>query len=454
MSAALPDARAIQVRMLYLLLRAFLIVAALVNLLLVGLSVLFFATVGRDSLPLSPITPEVFESYYLANGSWEGVERLPHAIYTPGDISVGEEWDSLILLDAEENVLIYRGVDATTLDPFTMEIGGEAPAVPLIVGGQPVGALLVGIPTQTLRIRVIGPIGLISFFLALLTLLIGLLLSRRVVNPLADVIAAAQAVAKGQLNARVEVRGPDDLRALTDNFNHMAEVLERSDRQRRELLADIAHELRTPLTIIQGRLEGIMDGVYPAEAGQIAPALYETYLLERLIEDLRLLTLAEARQIQLDLRPVSLVEIAERAMQLAEADLADREIRIEMEGDIDLPPALADEQRVLQVLSNLLNNAARYGREGGLVRIRLRRLAEAAEVAVLDQGPGLPEEALALIFRRFWRGDRARSRSSGGTGLGLAIARELVEAQGGQISASNQPEGGLCVAFTLPLAPS
>ena len=158
----------------------------------------------------------------------------------------------------------------------------------------------------------IGPTAVISILLGILTLIIGLLLMRRMINPLAEVIAAAQAVSQGDLTARVPVRTQnDDLSALSDHFNHMANELERSDNQRRNMLADIAHELRTPITILRGRLEGILDGVYPADEAHIAPALEETYLLERLVEDLRLLALAEANQLRFELKPVRL-EAADR----------------------------------------------------------------------------------------------------------------------------------------------
>lgn len=127
---------------------------------------------------------------------------------------------------------------------------------------------------------------------------------RRIVTPLADVIAAARLVAAGKLSTRVQVRGPGDIRALSDSFNDMADALERNDRERRDFLADVAHELRTPITVIRGRLEGIVDGIYPSDGAHVAPALEETYLLERLVEDLRLLTMAESRQLPLDRQPV------------------------------------------------------------------------------------------------------------------------------------------------------
>jgi len=215
-------------------------------------------------------------------------------------------------------------------------------------------------------------------------------------------------------------------------------------------LADIAHELRTPLTVIRGRLEGVLDGVYPADEAHVAPVLEETYVLERLVEDLRTLTLAEARQLHFDRQAVDLGELAERAVGLFEAEAADRQITLRADLAPDLPPVQADAQRVGQVIGNLVSNALRYVPSGGRVTLSTRPVAGGgAELAVSDDGPGVAEADLPRLFDRFWRGDKSRNRAAGGAGLGLAIARQLVEAQGGTICAENQLGGGLKVAFVL-----
>jgi two-component system OmpR family sensor kinase/two-component system sensor histidine kinase BaeS len=270
-----------------------------------------------------------------------------------------------------------------------------------------------------------------------------------VVTPLADVIAAAHTVTAGDLSARVPVRGPGDLRSLSDSFNHMAETLERNDRDRRNWLADIAHELRTPLTVMRGKLEGIVDGVYRADEEHVAPVLAQTYVLERLVDDLRLLTLAEARQLHLDLKPVNLGELAQRAAGLFEAEADERGITLAVRVDDPLPTITADPQRVEQVIGNLVSNALRYIPDQGRIDIVAARLNGSVELAVSDNGPGVPEADLPRIFDRFWRGEKSRARTTGGTGLGLAIARQLIEAQGGTLTARNRPEGGLRVAFVM-----
>ena len=153
------------------------------------------------------------------------------------------------------------------------------------------------------------------------------------------------------------VQAPDDLRDLSGSFNKMAEALERNDHERRDMLADIAHELRTPLTVLRGRLEGIIDGIYPADEEHISLALEETYLLERLVEDLRLLTLAESHQLHFEKTEVDLVEITRRSLAMFQAEADEKNVRLDLETGLEKAPVLADPQRTEQVIGNLLVNA-------------------------------------------------------------------------------------------------
>ena len=447
--------RTIRRRLFVLLMQAFGTVVALTVLLLVGLLAMLVGMVTSSNLAgFRPPLANQLEAYYLGHGSWEGVDALLDTAPTaPARADWDQDWSQVTLLDREGVVLLHAG---RADDPL---IGQPFPSAdarvqfPLMAGGQRVGTLLLqGVwAGQIVRFfaSLFIPVLIISFFTGTLTLIIGWLLARRVVTPLADVIAAAQSVADGDLSTRVQVRGPGDLRTLSESFNRMAGALQASDRQRRDLLADVAHELRTPLTVIRGKLEGVLDGVYPADEAHVAPVLAETYVLERLVEDLRTLTLAESRQLRFDLRPVALQDLAGEAANLFEAEATDRGISVCVQCEPNLPPVVADAQRTSQVIGNLLGNALRFAPENGRVVIELSRVAEGVELAVSDNGPGIPEPDLARIFDRFWRADRARTRAAGGAGLGLAIARQLVEAQGGTISATNTPTGGLRVAFRL-----
>lgn len=451
--AAHSSVRHIRRRLFLLLMQAFGAVVLLTAVLLIVLLGLLVAVAvrGSNGPQFTPQVADLAQAYYLGRGSWEGVD----AILTPESVFFRnpEMWSDTLLVDAAGRVLIDGGQPVTdrlyTVDERDIRF-------PIIVRDATVGHLVLrgqflSAPTFAwgLLQTVLAPVTVISFFTGLLTLLIGFLLARRVVTPLADVIAAAHGVAEGDLSARVQVRGPGDLKSLSDSFNRMAEALERNDRERRNWLADIAHELRTPLTVMRGKLEGIVDGVYAADETHIAPVLSQTYVLERLVEDLRLLTLAEMRQLHFDSKPVALAALAEQAVGLFEAEAAERGIALTLAAEANLPTVTADPQRVGQVIGNVLSNALRYVPEGGAVQIEVRAIQDGVEVAVSDNGPGVPEADLPHLFDRFWRGDKSRARAAGGAGLGLAIARQLIEAQGGHMTARNRAEAGLCVAFVL-----
>jgi two-component system OmpR family sensor kinase/two-component system sensor histidine kinase BaeS len=241
--------------------------------------------------------------------------------------------------------------------------------------------------------------------------------------------------------------------ALASAFNQMAQDLLHADQLRRNMTADIAHELRTPLTIVKGKLEGILDGVYPATPQHVAAALEETNLLERLIDDLRLLSLAEARQLPLEPEPLEVDELLESVRHSFAPEAARHAIALAVEVAPDLPPVEVDPQRMQQVLGNLVANSLRHTPAGGHVTLRAVRHDGVVTLAVADTGPGIAAADLPYIFDRFWRADRARSRQGSGAGLGLAIARQLVEAQGGRISAASTPGQGTAITIQLPIPP-
>ncbi len=443
--------RSIQRRLFLLLLRSFAIVVGLILTLILATTAILLIFPSQFNPAERTPTITRLETFYLVRGSWEGVS----VIIPQGKIAEHDDlWRNAILVDANGQIIVYRGnANAPQVGQTYVSSQGEI-RIPIRNNGREVGALIYApglLPNNERQIGIgfLAPVGLISFFLAILTLVIGMFLTRRVVVPLSEVIAAARAVAEGDLSARVPVSGPDDLRALSDSFNQMASALERSDQQRRNLLADVAHELRTPLTVIRGRLEGIVDGIYPPNEKQIIPALEETYLLERLVEDLRLLTLAETRQLHFEPRLVSLNDLAAHAIELFAAEASEKKINLRLEQPEQIIQANIDPQRTGQVLANLVSNALRYVPAGGEVTLSIEQNNEEIRLNVADNGPGVTPEDLPHLFERFWRGEKSRSRASGGAGLGLAIAKQLVEAQGGQIQAQNRAEGGLSIAITF-----
>jgi signal transduction histidine kinase len=237
------------------------------------------------------------------------------------------------------------------------------------------------------------------------------------------------------------------MRTLTRAFNAMAERLQRQEEQRRSLLTDISHELRTPLSVLQGNLEGMLDGVYSRDDAHLSLILEETQVLARLAEDLRTFTLAESLGLKLTKSPTDLAEIAQEAIASFQGQAEAGGVTLRLVADPDLPPAEVDPERIRQVLTNLLSNALRYTPAGGAVRVRCSA-GDASDIvlSVEDTGAGVPPEELPQIFDRFYK-----SKDSRGTGLGLAIAKNLVRAHGGEISAHSIPGEGTTIRFTMPL---
>jgi len=271
---------------------------------------------------------------------------------------------------------------------------------------------------------------------------------RRFAAPLGDLIDAAESVEAGNYGVRVRARGPRELRSLATAFNSMSGRLESSERERRRLLADVTHELRTPLTIMQGNLEALLDGVYPADPAHLEPILDETRVLSRLVDDLRTLSLAEAGALTLHREPTDVGQLLTDSVSSfrIQADAAGVELATALDGV--LPQAEIDPVRMREVLSNLLSNALRYTPRGGTVRVGASVADGKLRVSVRDSGPGIAADALPHIFDRFYKSDESR-----GAGLGLAIAKSLIVAHDGEIEAKSGLGQGTEMRFTFPIAP-
>lgn len=293
----------------------------------------------------------------------------------------------------------------------------------------------------------------LSIALPLLAVFISIRTFRGITTPLADVMAAADAVAEGDFSVRVEEERQGDFGQLSRSFNRMAGELERAEQQRRNLTADIAHELRTPLHIIQGNLEGILDGVYEPTAEHINTTLDETRLLARLVDDLRTLSLAEAGQLPLVIEPVNIGELLADVQTSfsGQAEAAGIDLLLVLDGQGKAMIVSGDIGRLDQVLTNLVANAIRHTKAGGQVTLSAEMVKDGVEIQVRDNGEGIDAEDLPYIFDRFWRADRARPHSDGAVGLGLAIARQLVRAHDGKIEVESQPGVGTTFTIFLPM---
>jgi two-component system sensor histidine kinase BaeS len=268
--------------------------------------------------------------------------------------------------------------------------------------------------------------------------------------PVKQVAAATHRLAAGHYSERVSVSANDEVGQLARDFNQLALTLESNERLRREFMADVSHELRTPLAVMRGELEAIEDGVRKLDAQSMQSLQGEVKMLSKLVDDLYELSLADVgaltyRKIPLDLNVLT----SDSAAMFYERSQA-RALTLE----VDLPatplPVQADDQRLRQLLSNLLENAMRYTDQGGTVRIQARREGANVRVDIMDSGPGVSSEQLSRLFERFYRTDGSRSRDSGGAGLGLAISRSIAQAHGGTLAAAHSPLGGVWLTLLLP----
>lgn len=395
-------------------------------------------------------------TYYERQGSWGGVEVvLEDSRKAQGRGQMRQGGQSTLLAD-EQGLVVYDSQGRYAGE--TINRSEQELAVPVQAGGQTVGFLLAIPPgwdqlqpqEQSFLDQINRALLLAGVLAGALSILLGLGLSRGLAAPLAHLTAAARRIASGDLSQRVPETGSAEVAALGQAFNQMATDLEKTDELRRNLMADVSHELRTPLSVIQGNLRAILDGVYHLEQAEIAVLYDETRLLNRLVDDLRELALAEAGQLRLERQPVAPADVVNRAMESARAQAEARGIALQVDLPEHLPLVDVDSQRIGQVLGNLLNNALIHTPSGGEVVVAARVREPEVEVSVKDTGDGIPPEHLPYIFDRFYRADR--SRATGSTGLGLAIAKQLVEAHGGRIEVESEVGRGTQFTFTLPVA--
>jgi signal transduction histidine kinase len=274
-------------------------------------------------------------------------------------------------------------------------------------------------------------------------------LSRRILGPIEALRRAAVKLGQGDLAQTVPVRSNDEIGELSRTFNAMAGSLARQETLRRTMVTDIAHELRTPLTNLRGQIEAVEDGLLPPSPATVRSLREEVLLLTRLVEDLQTLSIAEAGRLALDRSPTSVRELVERALEGFRIAAADGGVQLHHDVE-ELPRVDVDAGRVGQVLRNLLANAIRHTPPGGVVAVSARTEGDVVAVTVTDTGRGIDPDHLPHVFERFHRSDPSRSRTTGGAGLGLAIVKSLVEAHGGDVSASSAPGAGSAFRFTLP----
>lgn len=398
-----------------------------------------------------------FSSYYREHGSWAGIGHSDFlSRQEPPAVAGGEaEAGPFTLVDTATGqvVLAGRGYQVGAVIPATSVRDG----IPIQEGGQTVGILLINRPVFRIpppgsayldRINlqtVLGGLAAVG-----VALILALVLARTLTRPIRELTNATRVVSGGSLGHQVPVRSKDELGQLASSFNAMSADLVQSMELRRQMTADIAHELRTPISVILGHAEAVHDGVLPPTTETFEIIREESQRLERLVEDLRTLSMADAGELQLMLRPTSPGMLLEEAQRVYAHQAATDQVSLELHVAQDLPDVDADPQRMKEVFANILNNALRYTPAGGRIVLSAGLAGDYVEFRVQDSGPGLPAEELERIFDRFHRVQTARSRVEGGSGLGLAIARSIVERHQGIISAQSEPGSGLAIVLRLP----
>ena len=293
-----------------------------------------------------------------------------------------------------------------------------------------------------------APLAIVGSVLVMLAAVLAVAI-RRVGSPLGDVVEAANRVAAGDYSVRIVEHGPPSLRTMGRAFNSMTSRLESQDRLRRQLMADIAHELRTPLSVMQGRVEGLIDGVYPIDRAQLGHVLAETRVLARLVEDLRTLAHAEGGTLRLEKEPTDVAVLLRDVVDAFASESESGQVSMQIHASAGLPLVMADPLRLREIAINLISNALHHSKPGGRISIDLSAANDQFTVAVSDTGSGVAPEDLPKIFDRFYK-----SASSRGSGLGLAIVRNLVVAHGGGVEAHSEPGRGTVITFTLPIGES
>jgi signal transduction histidine kinase len=395
--------------------------------------------------------------YHQQTGSWDGVAIVFVTVATPQVDSDGSNLPARPFTLADPNgTAIYstssRYQTGTKMSDVDMEHG-----IPITEDGQVVGVYVPapapfgGNPRER---EFIDRTNLTLLYGALIgaaiAWLLGIILSRTLTRPIRELTQATHAVSEGDLSQQVPVRSNDELGELAKAFNRMSTELSRSINTRKQMTADIAHELRTPLSLILGHAEAVHDGVLAPSNENFEIIREEAARLEHLVNDLRILSLADAGELSISLQIIEPERLVNEAASLYQYQAQKKNISLNVDIAPHLPTIEVDPGRMTQVLTNILDNATRHTPEGGHITLAAKQIGEDVEISIQDSGPGLPAENLERIFERFYRTDSSRQREDGGSGLGLAIAKSIVQAHNGRVSAESEPGSGLKIKVQLP----
>jgi two-component system, OmpR family, sensor histidine kinase BaeS len=400
---------------------------------------------------------EALTAYYEETGSWQGIDAVLLRRTGRGPMmGMMHNRMAVVTLADSSGVVVAGNPHYPTGNHLSERTLRNA--VPLRVDGRIVGyVLLEGVVARLLpdtpeadfmrRVQIATLFSGVTA--AALALVVGSVLARTLMRPIHALTAATHAVAEGELGRQVKVEGEDELGELAIAFNQMSSDLARTTTLRRQMTADIAHDLRTPLTVLMGYTEALSEGKLRGNAETYAVMHREAQQLDRLISDLRVLSLVDAGELALNLALLAPAALLERAAAAHFVQAEEQGICLKVEAPAELPLVSVDPEQMARVLSNLITNSLRYTSAGGTVTLRAgKREENRVTLVVEDTGTGIPPEELSRVFDRFYRGDPSR-HSSGESGLGLAIVKSLVEAQGGAVTVESTP--GRSTRFTIVL---
>lgn len=389
------------------------------------------------------------QDHYERRGSWDDINQSR----IPG-LGRDNNRPRFTLADANNRVLVAQfGRAGRQLNTTELATG-----IPIMLDGQQVGTLIT--TNEELRLAIPPPTGFLRqvnqavSFAAIggtaVSILLAFALTRTLTKPLATLTHATQNLAQGELGYTVPVTTNDEIGQLTKAFNQMSQDLAEGQRLRRQLTADIAHDLRTPISVILTHAEALNDGILPATSETFDVIQDEAQRLQRLVEDLRLLTLSAAGELRLTTRLLPPRALLEHAL-IAHTPLAQqKQVNLTLGTVEDLPDLNLDRERFMQVLDNLISNAIRHTPANGTVTLEASKTSQAVQLRVHDTGIGIPADQLPHIFDRFYRTDKSRNRQDGGSGLGLAIAKSIIEQHKGTITVESTLNVGTTFTITLP----
>jgi signal transduction histidine kinase len=439
--------------------------------LIVMFMLVVMVAVGTVALVASQATANNLQTYNQANAAQQIISTLLTAYHQHESQQALEALTEQLARSSHQRIILYDHQMRVITDSDRKVIGqvimlpntpvtstSSFPPSPLYIStdmqlpGQSSPAIT--IPTGSAEASFLTSVNR-SLWLAILVagltaLLLALLFASTLLKPLHTLKAAAGRMEQGDLSQRVSIKGKGEIGALAHAFNAMADGLSRAEQVRRNLVSDVAHELRNPLMNIRGYLELLQDQVLEPTPETLASLYEETSLLSRLIADLQDLSLAEAGQLHLTRRPISLEEVVSQTVQMVQPHLARKNLALHVHLPPDLPCIEADQERVAQILRNLLSNAITHTPSKGEICITASASESLVTIRMKDTGAGIAPEHLPYLFERFYRVDSSRARATGGTGLGLAVVKQMVQAHGGQIVVESQPGKGTCFTFTLP----